>query len=379
MLCAQSSIEANILKKYKLNKKGFSLIELLIALTILAIIVAISSDTFKNVLEQAGREMGIMSTQMDSFVGLGMLTYDIEHAGYGLPESFRSTISYNEASTSPANAYNDAPSGIPRPFVSGNNTGLNGSDYFVIKSILAATNNVCTKWTYITFENKPFPKTWSSSSQNLVNGNRVIVIKPAKDIYSSNELILDADGNFYTTFNSANFSSDFSPQNQGERYMIYGVDASTDLRMPFNRTDYYIKVPTTSSMSLRCAPNTGILYKAMVNHANGELNEMPILDCVADMQVIFGLDSNEDGVVETYSDDISSLTANQIRKRVKEVRIYILTHEGGKDNSYIYPTSTISVGEFGKGREFNLSSTIGTSWQNYRWKQHIIVVKPKDL
>jgi len=379
MLCAQSSIGANILKKYIINKKGFSLIELLIALTILAIIVAISSDTFKNVLEQAGREMGIMSTQMDSFVGFGMLTYDIEHAGYGLPESFRSTISYNEASTSPASNYNDAPSGIPRPFVLGNNTGLNSSDYLVIKSILAATNNACTKWTYIIFENKPFTKLWSSSNQNLVNGNRVIVIKPPKDIYSSNELIIDSDGNFYTTFNSANFPSDFSPKNEGERYMIYGVDTSTDLRMPFNRTDYYIKVPTTSSVPSRCSPNTGILYKATVNHANGTLNEMPILDCVADMQVIFGLDSNEDGVIETYSDDISSLTANQIKKRIKEVRVYILTHDGRKDNSYTYPASTITIGEFGKGREFNLSSIIGTGWQNYRWKQHIIVVKPKDL
>ena len=367
------------MKKLKFNKKGFSLIELLVALTILAVIVAISSDTFRNVLQQAGREMGIMSTQMDNFVGLGMLTYDIEHAGYGLPQGFRTTINYNEAATSPASNYNDAPSGVPRPFVLGNNTGLNNSDYLVIKSLLAATNNACTKWTYITFEGKPAPKQWATSGQNLTSGNRVIVIKPAKDIYSSNELIIDADGNFYTTFNPTSFSSDFSPQNQGERYMIYGVDTSTDLRMPFNRTDYYIKVPTTSSMPAMCAPNTGILYKAVVNHSDGKFNEMPILDCVADMQVVFGLDNNEDGVVETYSDDISSLTAAQIRKRIKEVRIYILTHDGGKDNSYTYPSNTVTVGEFGKGSTFNLSTTIGTGWQNYRWKVINIVVKPKDL
>jgi len=361
------------------NKKGFTLIELLVALTILAIIVAISSDTFKNVLKQAGQEMGIISTQMDSFIGFGILVYDIEHAGYGLPESYKTSINYNEASTSPSSTYNDAPTGVPRPFVLGNNAGLNNSDYLVIKSLVAATNNACTKWTYITFENKPVPKQWSSSSQNLNNGNRVIVIKPPKDIYSSNELIVDADGNFYTNFNATSFSSNFSPQNSGERYMIYGVDTSTDLRMPFNRTDYYIKIPTTSSVPKRCASNTGILYKAVVNQSDGNLVEMPILDCVADMQVIFALDNNEDGIAETYSNSLSGLSATTIRKRVKEVRVYILTHDGGKDNYYTYPTSTITVGEFGQGRDFNLPSIIGTGWQNYRWKQHILVIKPKTL
>lgn len=365
--------------KHMGNKKGFTLIELLIALTILAIIVAISSDTFKNVLKQAGQEMGIISTQMDSFIGLGILTYDIEYAGYGLPEDYKTAISYNEAATSPATTYNDAPSDVPRAFILGNDVGFNNSDYLTIKSVLAATNNTCTKWTYITFEDKPKPKQWGSTSQNLSNGNRVIVIKPAKDIYSSNQLIIDGDGNFSINFSSTSFPSDFSPQNPGERYMIYGVDTSTDLRMPFNRTDYYIKIPTTSSMPSRCAPNTGILYKGVVNHSNGNLTEMPILDCVADMQVIFGLDSNEDGIIETYSNDLSGLTASDIKKRVKEIRVYILTHDGGKDNYYTYPSSTITVGEFGKGRDFNLSTTIGTGWQNYRWKQHILVLRPKNL
>ncbi len=34
--------------------------------------------------------------------------------------------------------------------------------------------------------------------------------------------------------------------------------------------------------------DTGILYKGTVNHADGLLTELPLLDCVADMQVIFG-------------------------------------------------------------------------------------------
>ena len=206
----------------------------------------------------------------------------------------------------------------------------------------------------------------------------MIVIKPAKDIYSSNELIVDSNGNFFTTFSSTSFPSDFLPQSPSERYIIYGVDANTDLRMPFNRADYFINRPT-SGMPSRCAPNTGILYKTTINQSNGGLNYLQIFDCVADMQVIFGLDNDENGVRDTYSDDISSLSAANIKKRVKEVRVYILTHEGGKDNDYTYPSGTITVGEFSMGRDFNLSSTIGSGWQNYKWKQHILVLKPKEM
>ena len=36
---------------------------------------------------------------------------------------------------------------------------------------------------------------------------------------------------------------------------------------------------------------------------------LPLLDCVADMQVVYGLDNNADGVWSTltYSDDISAV------------------------------------------------------------------------
>lgn len=360
------------------NKKGFTLIELLIAITILAIIVALSADTFRVVLKQAGQEAGIVSTQIDNLIGLNMLSDDIEHAGYGLPESFKSAISYSEATTSPASTYNSAPSNVPKAFSIGNNTGYNSSDYLVIRSTMVGTNNACTKWTYITNEQKPVPKSWGATNKDLNNGNRVIVIKPAKDIYSKNELIVDSDGNFFTSFSSTAFPADFSPQNPSEKYIIYGVDANTDLRMPFNRADYYINRPT-SGMPSRCAPNTGILYKTTINQSGGGSNYLQVFDCVADMQVIFGLDNNEDGVLDTYSDDITSLSAVNIKKRVKEVRVYILTHEGNKDNDYTYPSGTITIGEFDKGHDFNLTSTIGSGWQNYKWKQRILVLKPKDL
>jgi hypothetical protein len=195
------------------------------------------------------------------------------------------------------------------------------------------------------------------------------------------ELIMDG-ANFYTTYSTSAFPAAYSPTASTTRFVIYGVDPDTNLRMPFNRADYYISRPTTISQV--CAPNTGILYKATVNQSNGALNADPLIDCVADMQVIYRLDTNNDGTIDSGVDSISGLTAQQIREQVREVRVYILSHEGQSDKAFRYqPTPTnphlVTVGEFGLGRTFNLSSMIGTGWENYRWKVSTLVVKPRNL
>jgi hypothetical protein len=257
---------------------------------------------------------------------------------------------------------------VPRGIVTGNDTGLNGSDYLVTKSTMAGTSDTAQRWTYIV--NGSNPKVWGSTKLDLTAGSRVVVIKPKTNETSQSELIMNSS-TFFTQYNSS-FPSAFSPQKTGERFVIYGVD-DADLRMPFNRADYYVSRPA-SNMSPSCAPNTGILYKATINHADGVANEMPIIDCVADMQVVFRTDTNGDGIADTTSNDISALTAQQIRDNVKEVRVHVLAQEGQRDPSYTHTPATVSVG----GKNFDLAATIGTGWQNYRWKVYTVVVKPKQ-
>ncbi len=84
------------------------------------------------------------------------------------------------------------------------------------------------------------------------------------------------------------------------------------------------------------------------------------------MQVIYRLDTNNDGTIDSVVDTISGLTAQQIREQLREVRVYILSHEGQRDSAFRFQADPVNphlivVGEFGSGRTFNLSSTIG-SW-----------------
>jgi prepilin-type N-terminal cleavage/methylation domain-containing protein len=370
-------------KRFLRDRRGFSLIEMLIVVTLLAIVVIMTSDTFTIVIKQSGQQTRIVESQIEGIIGLEMLRTDIERAGYGLPWAFLDVINYSEATISPATNYNDSSSNAPRAILMGDNTGLNGSDYLVIKSVSVATNDTCQKWTYIIYNQAP--KAWSSNA--LSAGERVTVIKPKLDITGEPKLVVLSDGTFFCQMEDetdgagntyATVPAGFRPTQPGEKYIIYGIDSDTALRMPFNRADYYVKRPG-AGMPSHCAPGTGILYKGVINQGDGALTELPLIDCVADMQIIIGLDTNSDGVVDSRVTTVGGLTAQQIREQIKEVRVYILAQEGERDTSYKHEMQVMVLGEFGLVKNLDLGSTIGTAWNRYRWKQYALVVKPKNL
>jgi hypothetical protein len=150
-------------------------------------------------------------------------------------------------------------------------------------------------------------------------------------------------------------------------------------------------------MSSTCAPNTGVLYKTSVLQNNGKLNYIPLVDCVADMQVVYGWDlrnglvSGTDGLIDTYSNadgtaavgagaaDLPAAAGNAatIRDSLKLVKIFILAQAGRKDATFSSPATfnMYDAGESSLGRTYTLTSAM----QNYRWKVYKIVVTPKNL
>jgi hypothetical protein len=299
-------------------------------------------------------------------------------------------------SSYPASTYNEPANSVPRAVFSGNNVdyaGTNaydGSDYLVVKAINIATNTASPKWTTLS-NASPYTRTWDPASENLVDTDRVIVLAPGTNDANARTLIVHTSGAFFTTFASVT-SSPWPPLDNTETRIVYGLTGADPVR-PFSRADYFILRPTTG-MPSRCAPNTGILYKAVFD-ANGTSSLLPLLDCVADMQMVYALDNDEDGdfvsgqgtPADAYSDDISTLTVQQIRNRVREVRVYILSHEGQRDPNFTYPSSTIAIPSthdpatgLGRSSPFDLTTTIdATDYMHYRWKLYTLIVKPIDL
>lgn len=388
------------------KQAGFTLVELMVTMVIFVLVIAAASSMFTGVLNQFKQQSKIAETNIEGLVGLQMLRTDIEQAGYGLPYDLDG-VTYSEAVNDATTAHNDttyndeASEAPPRAFVMGsaagvnfNSAGSNASDILVVKATNAATNEASHKWVYISNTGaNNIMRSWTDATgaaladENLGNNDRVIVLRPA--VGSRQQVLVKSGGSFTAQFKTSldDFSNSFEPvANTFETYIVYGVTSPADpvdtaLRMPFNRADYYIRRPSTN-MPSRCAPNTGILYKATVNHSDGGLTELPLLDCVADIQLVFARDvDNNPATIDTYGELTSTLTAEQVRTQVKEVRVYILAHEGQRDTFYTYPNSTITLTDTDAGllNTINLNTLSGASYVNYRWKIYTLVIKPFNL
>jgi prepilin-type N-terminal cleavage/methylation domain-containing protein len=393
---------------------GFTLVEVLIVMVLLVGVLAIASDSFRTVVRASSTQTRIAETQMETNIGLQMLKADIEGAGLGLPWAFQRSINYNEvASSQPAgysvygSIYNDSTGNVPRAFICGDSVGFNGSDYIAIKSVLSI-GNPSQRWSYVQADLTS--KGWASGdiSGRLAATDQVVVIRPQASENTFRRLVMSTTAAFSDSFSGINSAGSLQVQS-GD--IIYGINASA-LRMPFNRTDYYVNRPAT--MPALCAPNTGVLYKATVNHSDGNYTLYPVLDCVVAMRVIIGLDMNQNGIVDTHATGLSGTgvggsvgnvrdsgletiglgaSTSQVqavltdpallRNQLKEVRIYILAHEGRRDPDYTYPgaSNPVPLGEFTGGftKSVNLATVVGTDWSHYRWKVYRIVVKTNNL
>jgi len=364
------------------KEAGFTLIELLVTMVIFVLAIAAASQMFVGQLTQFKQQGKIAETNIEGIIGLELLRRDIEHAGYGLPWNMNGA-NYSEAVNDAATAhndtlFNDSTTNPPRAILSGNGIGINGSDVLVVKAVNVATNDAAQRWTRLGTGDD---KRNGLSGDNFANTDRVIVISPGSTDANRRTLTL-VNGLFNATYNT---TLTFAPADNTETNIIYGVDDNTNLRMPFNRADYYIRTPATN-MPTRCATGTGILYKATINQSGGGLWELPILDCVADMQIVFRSDTNGDGIIDTSTDDLAGLDAKAVREQVKEVRVFILAHEGQRNISYTFTNFTgaatcptcIRVGESAVlGQDLDLSAI--TNFQNYRWKVYTLVVKTNNL
>jgi len=351
----------------KRRDSGFSLLELMIALAIVAVVLAAASTFFIAMVKQYKVQTKITESNVEGILGLELLRQDLENLGYGLP--WNNLPSYSEASSGILNDGGVPPRAIVS--VDASTFGINnGSDYLVIKSTRVGMDNAAGRWT--TLRAGAVTRSWGSAEEDLASGDRVIVLSPGGSVTDQRVLLTPVGG---TDFDDL---TPYDPNDNFQTNIVYGIGSMATTRFPFNRADYYIAGDSVLYPTPRhCASITGTLVKRVVNHSNGGLDDpLPLLDCVADFQVIFGLDNNADRVVDSWSTNVSVplLSAADLRSQLVEVRIHILAQSGQRDDSYTYPQDNVYVGSESAGRNYSLSG-----YRNYRWKQYVIVVKPKNL
>ncbi len=372
------------------NNTGFSLVEMMVYLAILGIVMAAVFNAFNKIMRPTISQSRVADSKIESGRGMEILRLDLEHAGYGLPWSFQQSITYSEPAP-----LNDSPSGVPRALASADNSAssINSSDYLVIKGSSLVRTGASQTFGYVTRDTNSNIVVQDIGGDVSSSGDRVIVIRPE---IAQNQLrqLQAPSSSVWTTNPTVSGMTNFAPpvdkpndmNGRSQRYLFYGIDDANAAR-PFNRTDYFI---TNGNVPSNCAPNTGVLQKATVNQENNDFSFMPIVDCVADFQVVYHLDTDGDGGWDSRvnASGLNGLSPKQIQEQVKEIRCYILTHEGGLDVSYTHPSAMVNMnvgetdasGNLLAGRQFNVASGFGDStWQNYRWKVYGVGVTPKNL
>jgi prepilin-type N-terminal cleavage/methylation domain-containing protein len=360
----------------KKREAGFTLIEMMISIAISMFVLAAALTFFLISVRQYKVQTKIVETNVEGVLGLELLRQDLEGLGFGLPWNPSALPAYTERpfETAAIAALDDTPN-PPRAVVSIDCASMtvNRSDYLVIKSTRVGMDNAAGKWT--TLKQTTDKRTWVPAAENLVNTDFVTVLTVGSTDTNRRSLVSTGSPSTWLYSNTGLFV----PTEPYSANIVYGIGATQPVR-PFNRAEYYIGNATNNppvAVPQRCAPNTGVLVKAVVAHnASGTTpNPLPLLDCVADMQVVYGLDTNADGAVDPpWVSDISGMTAAAIRTQLAEVRVHILAQEGERDDSYRTPTDNVIVGSQGEGNNFDVSL-----FRNYRWKTYSIVTKPKNL
>jgi len=401
------------------NKNGFTLIELVVVMGVFVIVLMIASTAFKTVLQNSNTVSKSEVSNIEGVVGLEMMRHDLTQAGFGLFTDIDTTISapsYSEATGTFESTYNDSPNRIPRPVRGANNITtadlanvINNSDYLVIKATTLGASMASQKWTYI--NGVSTSKIWSSGINDLKNGSDYVIA--VKQSYNNGtikrRLVYNtASPNSLTvTFRTDGAYNDpFRPNANGVLYYYYGIadtSAAGSPIAPFNRTDYAVK-RIAGEVPSRCAPGAGVLYKMnMIQQGGGSAGQFtstPVLDCVADMQVVLGWNtSNPPGTnIDTYSNaDVSTysgatalpaLDANYVSQHLKVIKVYILAQDGDRDPSYANTNTAMLVGDIylGAGDTATETDTLshyvdltGANYQNYRWKLYRIVVRPRNM
>ena len=392
------------------KKNGYTLIELLIAMAIFTIVVIISTTAFDRIITASRAQTKTAESQIGGIVGLGLMRFDVEHAGYGLPWSFQAPLTYPEAADVAladgieTDSFNDSnipaavdATHIPKPVSSGTSTST-GIDYLVVKSVINSISSTGRKWSFVNYSangivNLSTIKLWTNASDNFTAGDNIITLNnidnQKTNSLATRQLATDGTDYYYPYAGLAPADDLYKPVNPTQLYTVYGVDREA-LRMPYNRADFYV---SSSNVPSFCSPGTGVLTKGVVNHGTGadagQFTQYPLLDCVGDMQVAYELDLSNNGNL-TYTKTLDTYSAQQVRDSLKRVRIYILAHEGRKDRGFNYPVpdadKAVVVGDpaftvsFGRTwTSGQMADRFGADWRKYRWKIYTLMVKPSNM
>ena len=308
------------------DSRGFTLVEILVTMVLLSAIIGVAFYGYNKMASSVRTESGSIESRMDKIVGLELLRLDIENAGLGVgTDESNLPVEYNATSQA-----------------------------LTLRATMNNTNQSTYGWVFV---NCKSGQNWNTSSVLMVDEREV----------TSNDNLVFIDYRRRYAF-SVNSTSTSCPRNA--HYVGYPINPSSTGCSNQICTQITYQLSTTQSLST-CAPGTKNLLRKVDGGAGN-----PILNCVADIDWKFGLDTDGDGGVDTVADGSGiPTTSSGVRSQMKYIIFYALVQNSTYDSSYNFGSSNVTVDN---GVALSLPTGC-TTCSNYHWKVIKKLVKLMNL
>lgn len=308
-----------------MNNRGFTLIEVMVALAIMSIITALTFPAFFDLLNVSKGETSSNEAHIDKIVGLELMRLDLEHANYGIGTN------------------------VSTPSITWDAT----NKILQLNSTINNTNQATIGWMLYDCTN-------SNRSLGITSGN--LIKDKRQDSSNTCFSLLDSNRQYVATETTT--GSCPTGQNVYTAFPIARNQTGTPCAStPYTSVQYKLSSGTNTLSD--CAIGTHNLLR-QVGAGTGE----PILNCIADFAVTFDLDTNNDDVIDTPSSNTAPSSVSDVLNQVKNIHMYALMQTGRKDDT-LNSNENLSIEGGG-----TLSKVGITDASNYRWKVVHISGKP---
>jgi type IV pilus assembly protein PilW len=310
-----------------INRHGFTLIELMITMTIMIIIIGLSGPVYQTILSSV-KGNNIESEVYQDFVNnTDLIRLDIEHAGLGIARDETSLpIEWDEATKA-----------------------------LQLRSVLNNTNQTTMGWALLdcTIANQTIP-----SSGTCTGAPYVVNQKKTPCLQSM--VLLNSSKNFAKLVTPADLKC---PAATG-LFAAYPYDSTANDQCATgfcSRITYRLSaVNGTPASKTACAAGTyNLLREVGTNGVGGDT----IMDCVADFRVRFDIDNDNNGVLDSKKASTlpAAASTGALMDQVKNFEIIFLVQVGQRDDKLNSNPNTLVSG-------VTLSLAGVTNATNYRWK-----------
>lgn len=343
---------------------GFTLVEVLIAMAIFAMIFSGAFAAYLGQLDHATREYRVAEAAIEFNVAREILSRDLAQAGYGLANDY-DTLGFS-----------------PRPAAA--QDGAGGDALTLMGTPLSLESRASQGWSFVqtdgTFQVWTDPLEQLRTASDAAKNDAVILMEP-----NSKRLLVDGTDWLFRyngpTSNLTSLDGSTTIDLPEEGTLVYGLQRAD---APAATQPYYaIKYALGgSSFPESCAPGTKSLMRVESNTSEDPDPEdgTPLMACVLDFQVAFGLDTNDDEAIDTWDNGgavAGTYDAEALRSALKQMRVYVLLQSGSRDRSYTYPQATVRVGDANLGTGENV--TLSADQRQYRWRLATISIAPRNI